>query len=468
MSRLFYLFILSFIVISKGSFATTIFGSDSSYAGVEIVLLRPADPFTGKEKELARTIVNKEGTFSIEFTPEETTWVYAYVGIYKTHLYVEQGKTYEVIFPARKDKTNADRLNPFFKYIESHLAVVNQDKDDLNMQIRMFDNSFFHFYAKHTEKVFNDDVEFEQLDKDIDQLDKPYSKSKHIYFNEYRKYKYGLLRFVAYQHKSKNVSDMYFKNQSFRENNPAFVELFNKVYEGYFSYFNRTQTGKQLGPAISGRSYSEVCRVLALDEVLQPEELLNMVLLKSLHEEFYDDNYSRSAMLALLDSMLLVNENSLVKSSAESIREKVTKLLPGHEPPYFELYDIDSNLVKLSDFKGKFVYLNFCSCFSYTCINEFVMLHNLYRKHNKYLEIVTIVIDDDLVVVKDFVERSGYPWKFLQFDNQPEIFQQYDVRVFPTYYLIDNEGKLSMSPAPAPAEEFEGRLFKVLRARGVL
>lgn len=459
---------LEIFFIKDAKASTVIYGADTNYRGQEISFLQMQDPFTGKEKVLGTSIVDENGAFKFELDIKETQYLFAYLGIHKVFLFAEVGKSYEVLLPQRIDKVDADRLNPFFQYTEVHLGILNPDKDELNMLIRMFNDSFSPYYAKHNEKVFSDDVEFEQLDNDIEQLDKPFSKSKNAYFNNYRKYKYGLLRFVAYQHKSKSVSDLYFKNQPFLANNPAFVDLFNLVYERYFSYFVRTKNGMLLAPAIRNKSYTQVREVLAFDQVLQPDEHLNMVLLHGLHEEFYDDNYSRSAMLTIMDSLLIVSDNPLIKETAVSIREKVTKLLAGFEPPAFELYDKDSNLVSLDDFKGKFVYLSFCSCFSYTCLNEFVMLQNLHKKHSKYLEIVTVVIDDDVQVMKNFLERSGYQWTFLHFDNNPEIFKKYDVRAFPTYYLIDDEGKLSMSPAPAPAEEFEGRLFKVLRSKGIL
>lgn len=455
-------------LITYLSFGVTISGTNSEYANTEISFLKAADPFSGKETVVISGSINDIGEFTLDFEIKETMFIYAYLGVHRVYLYIEPEKKYQIILPQRIDKKNADQLNPYFIETDVHLGLKNPDKDELNMQIRMFSDSFSPFFAKHNEKVFSDDVEFDQLDKDIEQLDKPFSKSKNQYFNEYREYKYGLLRFIAYQHKSKSVSDMYFKGKRFLQNNPAYVELFNMVYENYFSFFTRTEVGKGLGPAIRNKSYTDTKKVLSYDEVLQPDELLNMVLLRSFYDEFYDDNYSRSAMLSIVDSIVAVNDNELVKSTALSIREKVTKLLAGFEPPFFELYDIDSNLVTLDKFKGKFVYLNFCSCFSYTCLNEFVMLQNLHNKHNKYLEIVTVVIDDDVQVMKDFLLRSGYNWTFLHYDNTPQIFKEYDVRVFPTYYLIDDEGKLSMSPAPAPAEEFEGRLFKVLRAKGIL
>jgi hypothetical protein len=47
-----------------------------------------------------------------------------------------------------------------------------------------------------------------------------------------------------------------------------------------------------------------------------------------------------------------------------------------------------------------------------------------------------------------------------------EIIDQYDVRAYPTYYLIGPSGKLQMSPAPSPAEGFESQLFKLMRSKG--
>jgi hypothetical protein len=96
------------------------------------------------------------------------------------------------------------------------------------------------------------------------------------------------------------------------------------------------------------------------------------------------------------------------------------------------------------------------------------MLNSLYDKHQELLEIVTILVDNDYDVINSFLERSNYPWIFLHYGNQASIIKEYDVRAFPTYYLIGQDGKLEVSPAPSPGEEFEARLFKLLREKGVL
>lgn len=461
-------FIVFFLFCSIIVRASIIRGNDSTYGGQAIEFYIQADPITGQDSLVGKANVGSDGAFRVEINLSETNMVYAFPGIYKIFLFLEAGEEYDIVLPPFHPKTDADRLNPFFKPVETHLGTHQFNENDLNIQIRMFNDAYLPYYNKHVDKVFSD-KDFEALDKDIAEMDKPFSKSKNTYFNDYRNYKFGMLRMLAWQHKSKAISDEYFRGKPFLYNNPAYIDLFNMVYEKYFTYFSRGDEQKLLSHALStDKTYESVRIALQSDEVLQPDNLLNMVLLKGLHDEFYKDSYSRSGLLEILDSFIKSVTDNRQRQIANSIRTKVTRLLVGYYPPDFKLYDKDSNLVSLQKFKGKYVYINFCACFSYSCLNEYAMLQKLYEKHSKYIEIVTIIIDDDVETMKDFVKQSGYNWTFLHFDHQPGILQEYDVRALPTYFLIDNQGKLAMSPAPSPAEEFEGRLFKELRAKGVL
>ena len=130
-------------------------------------------------------------------------------------------------------------------------------------------------------------------------------------------------------------------------------------------------------------------------------------------------------------------------------------------------YDKDGTLVSLSDLKGKYVYLNFCTCNSYSCIKEFDLLKKLAIKYKDYkLVIVTIAIDESREQMANYVNKTKLNWLFLYYGNQPDILKTYDIRAFPTYYLIGPDGKLIMSPAPSPGENFELQLFNIMRARG--
>ncbi len=448
--------------------AVIIEGKDSTYAGQLLKFMIPKDPITGNDSILGTVKVQPDGYFSVEFDITETMQVNLFPGKYKFYLFVEPGKSYYILMPPFQAKETKDKLNPFFMPVEYHLGTKDFSKNELNLQIRMFMDAYIPYYKKHINKVFTD-TDFEQLDNDIQKMEKPFEKSKNKFFNDFRNYKYGMLRILAYQHKSKAISDLYFKDKPFLYYNSAYIDLFIMLYDQYFIHFSRGDEEKKLHNALTvTRTYDAVKAALMEDGVIKPAELLNMVILKCLYDEFYDDNYARNSLLTVLDSFIESVEDPYQNYIARNIRNKVTKLLSGFEPPEFELYDVDSNLFTLQKLRGKHIYLNFCSCFSYSCLNEFVILKKLYEKHHEYLEIVTIVIDEDPELIRDFVKRSHYPWIFLHYANSPQVLKDYDIRAYPTYYLIDNKGKLAISPAPAPADGFEMILFKELRSKGIL
>lgn len=467
--KYFFLFIqvVCFFQLTQAGSTTLLSGCDSSYATLTITLNRQSDPVSNAEIVIGTCKVAPDGCFSLSFTLDEITQVFAYIGIYKIHLYAVPGKTYTIILPPRQDKKAEDFLNPYFSPTIVHLGTLQFEDGELNTHIRMFNDSYLPYYNKHILKL-NANADFSELDKDIARIEKPFSTSTDTFFNNYRKYRYGLLRYLAYQHKSKSISNDYFRDMPVLYNNLAYVELFNKVYDKYFYRFSNTEEGKVLGENITNRDLGAIRKTLSSDEVLSNGDLLDLVILKCLHDEFYDDNYSRSTLLDVLDTLIKTEQTPQLVDAAKSIRGKVTRLLVGFEPPDFQLFDRDSNVISLQNLRGKYIYLNFCSCFSYTCMNEFLMLNTLYDKHKNILEIVTILIDNDKDVINSYLARSNYPWLFLHYGNQSSIISDYDVRAFPTYYLIDRNGKLAISPAPSPGDDFEARFFKLLRERGEL
>ena len=90
-------------------------------------------------------------------------------------------------------------------------------------------------------------TDFSELDTDIEKIEKPFGNSTNKYFNNYREYRYGILRLLATQKKVKSISEKYFKNKPVLYDNPAYMELFNQVYNKYFMFFEeRKKEGKYI------------------------------------------------------------------------------------------------------------------------------------------------------------------------------------------------------------------------------
>jgi len=444
----------------------TLAGTSKSYANDELVFYRYSDLITMSEEELGRCTVDGNGNFSCPIKINETTFIFSHLGIYRIYLFAEPGKTYDLVLPDKEDKSEAQRLNPYFRETDMLVGITNIGKTDLNYHINSFDLAF----NEKFDLIINDSYKGRtniNIDSLINTIESRYTNLKQPYFDTYRYYRYGLLKQITYIQKAKSTSEHYFLNKPVKYNNTAFMELFNLVYDKYFIFFSRTEIGNAVFKNITQeKSLYNLKKTLASDNVLSNDTLKELVILKGLHDGFFDDKFSRSALLTILDSLYFTSKIPEHLVIAQNIRTKVTHLLAGFVPTPFELYNDKGKLVKLDDFKGKYIYLNFCTSTSYTCLQEFTLLQKLYEKHKQLLEIVTICVDKDKQDMSNLLKNAGYDWTFLHYGNKPEIVKDFDVRAYPTYFLIGPDRKLLLSPAQSPREDFEIQFFKILRSRG--
>lgn len=441
-------------------------GKAPDYAGVELVFNKYTDYITYTEYEAGKTKIGANGDFEIKIEGKEITYLFFSIGIYKAYFFLEPYKVYEIVLPERKDKSETEKINPYFEETFVHIAIANEGDNGLNRQIGLFDSEF--------EKLFSEVIQGQIIINSTGVLDsiiqiievKFHFDANHTFFDTYRKYRYGFLRYVTMHQKSRSISDNLFLNHAVLYNNPAYMELFNQLYNKYFLFFGRTREGKKIYDDIGKyQSLSRLKKTLSSDNVLKEENLLEFVILKGLHDGFYSADFSRQKLLTILDSIELTTNNSNHRLISQFIRSKVTRLLVGYDPPAFELPDKEGKTRKLTDFAGKYVYLNFCTPASYSCLSEFETLQWLKNKHKENLEIVTVLVGDKLESMQEFLKIKPYNWTFLFYGDQPKILKEYDVRTFPTYYLIDRQGKLVISPAPSPSENFEMALFRIMRGR---
>ncbi len=474
----FFLFFLGFNIFTSYAGMVVIHGNSAEYKGAILSFYHYNNQISNKEVLIANSKVKENGDFELSFEVTQTDYIFCHTGVFFLYMFIEPNCDYTITLPSRIDKKQDDILNPFFKELRVHLLIsafhsnlllTNELPDkELNFLIQQFDNYFDPYYEKYASNIYTKNG-VKGMDTTMHTIEATFGGIKNPYFQSYYTYRVGLLKFMSTSFKSRNISNNYFLNKPVLYNNPAFMELFNQVYEKYFVYFGRTKEGKVIYDNINtAKSLTRLKNTLAQNQVLANDTLKEFVILKGLHDGFYEMEFSREALLQVLDSLSLTTKIEKHKVIAGDIREKVTRLIPGFSPPPFKMLNQDSTWVSLNDFKGSYVYVMFCTTQNYACLKEYDLIKKLYEKHGKILKIVTISFDETLADTRMFAKKMKYNWTFLHFGNQPEILKDYDIRTFPTYFLIDREGKLAMSPAPSPAENFEVYLFQQLRAKGIL
>jgi peroxiredoxin len=463
--HIFFLFITCSLLEAQ---PVIISGNAPSYAGQELVFSTIADYISGTEKELGRAMIASSGDFRIEITAENTLQVFAILGVFKTNLWIEPRQEYHIILPEKVEKSPEEVLNPFFEPVEIQLAIENFREDELNTLIMMFRDAYNPYYNKHVNDIYSKSQPG-RIEADIELIEKSFRNYSNPYFKAYRYYSYGQLKFLASLQKVSSIAEEYFEGKPVLYDHPAYMELFDQVYNKYFTFLGRSETGKKIYSDINlYHSYSSLLQTLSEDTHITSDTLREMVILKSVYDEFYSMEFSRDGLLSILDSLILTTRIPMHKQTGMIIRHKITRLQEGYDPPYFELMDEDSNLVSLKDFSGKYIYLNFCTSSSYACLNEYKLLQDIYQRHHQKLVVVTISTDPYNTSFDQFRSKNNYQWVFLYYGHQPSVIKDFDIRAFPTYFLIGPDGKLIYSPAPSPSENFEIKLFEAMRDRGDL
>jgi len=144
------------------------------------------------------------------------------------------------------------------------------------------------------------------------------------------------------------------------------------------------------------------------------------------------------------------------------------KLAPGQPAPDFDIITEDGRKMKLSDLRGKVVYLNFWASWCKQCMGEIIYEKKMkLLTKDKPLEFVYLSIDNDTTIEYGAIKKYGLDGTFTTVTGGwgAKELQQYNVQSLPAYFLIDEDGNFALQNTPSPMHATEltldiGKLYK--------
>ena len=134
--------------------------------------------------------------------------------------------------------------------------------------------------------------------------------------------------------------------------------------------------------------------------------------------------------------------------------------------PDFSLKDADGKVVKLSDYKGKVVLLDFWATWCGPCKIEIPWFMQFEREHkDKGFSVIGVAMDDDgWNAVKPFIQQVGVNYRVVLGDDSTA--QMYGgVDALPTTFLIDRGGSIAaVHQGLASKQDFENGIEELLQA----
>lgn len=460
-------------------FSVRILGHAPGAEGREIVWKSDTDDISSNFMVLDRTVIDSNGQFQLQtdlFSDIRCT--YLEIDYYSASLFVETGRTYHLEFSEFNYDMDED-MNAFI--VSNYLPDIpymlvdengNMDKEDLNFLIGKYSYSYQNMLAQHFEKV-TVQGDTTPIMNFLRQSEQNFKEIDNAYFQDYRRYYEAGLKDFAGIMNSRELFEVYIDSQDYHRFNPAQRDFYKVYFTKYFQT-NRFLPFDQFRRIINQPSYTTTKRKevlldsMGIDYRLRNEKLREWVLILGLSEEMWNERLNVTNMTAILRD---IANTSKFKDNATAASNFLKSWKENEEKRYFKdvlLRDTLSESVKVEDLlePGKFHYFIFTrSAYSMcpSCQEELNVLQRVWKEVGDNVKdavrIITVNCDYSFDTYLRDAMIHRYPWVHLNFNKNIDWIRKIDAARFPSYFLVDDKGRVLNSDFNAPSQNI-GDVFR--------
>lgn len=142
------------------------------------------------------------------------------------------------------------------------------------------------------------------------------------------------------------------------------------------------------------------------------------------------------------EELLTLEEKPLAAEPREAAAAETEAPKSIYGPYDFALTSVDGSPVKLSDYQGKVVLVNFWATWCGPCVVETPSLVRVYHKYrDRGFQVIGVAMQSEEDNVKKFVDKYHVPYAIAR-DTTSEIGLRYQVFALPSSFLFTPEGKV--------------------------
>lgn len=135
----------------------------------------------------------------------------------------------------------------------------------------------------------------------------------------------------------------------------------------------------------------------------------------------------------------------MIVKTTQSSGKGLAKVKLNDQAPEFSLKDVNGKVVNLSNYKGKFVLIDFWAAWCPPCRKENPNVVSAYKMFkNKNFEILGVSLDEDDSKWKEAIAKDGLTWTQVSDLSgwKSSVVELYGIESIPSNFLLNPEGKI--------------------------
>jgi hypothetical protein len=463
-SKRFTYFILLFSFFGRGQNVSIKGMAHPWYAGKVIQLSVAGDYITNLPRLLTSDTIAEDGSFGLFTHADYTHPVELKVRNVTARLYVEAGGQYSVTLPEPSEKVEQ------FKDVDHSisLSVFSADNQELNVLIFDYERLYNSLFIPAESRFLSRLLMFRLADSLQKLCDARYKDVNNAFFRSYVRYSIASINASVSRGESFLVNE-YILRRPLLYDHSEYMRFFNACFRGYLNAVASHFKGESMYQIINVKGdLPGLHALLKQDEFLKNDTLRELVILSNLWDFYFNPGFSADAVNSLVSQ---INSSTTIKKHREitaSMLVFFNKLQEGSAAPDFVARTKQGTVGSLSNFKGRWVYINFFSTDNAESLKEMPKIASLIKTYGHKVVFLSICTDENVAAYQSFLRANPkFTWTIWH-NNAPGVTQTAKDRYFVTggeaYFLVNHEGYLSLSPAPSPSRGIEYRfnvIFKI-------
>ncbi len=462
MKHIFYIFILS---ILSSSFAvakeTTLSGVAETYAGKTLTLRIFTDQIVKNEIILSEVTVDTAGFFSFVVDIVSPIQVFIPMDLYNGFIYLEPGKSYQVKLPEFIEKSLPQKLDPYFVPTDYLLEIEALERGDFNFQLMEFEEAFDFYSIKHL--IYGNDQD--SIRASIRDMRNIFSDLSHPFQVRFKEYRFLLLENLSFGIAQDSIIAQLNQMGTDMEN-PAFWDVFDNIFSDFIRNSADNKEDYSMFRKIVEDGNAKMLFLLLKNRYgITDAYLKELVAIKLISDLVNVEDFDKFKVIELLRKLgggIQAEQNREVLTS---VIERAIANTIGSPAPDFIGTDAKGKQHTLSDYKGKYIYLNVGNTQIDQTQKDLNVLSRFYDTYKKELVVINLFLYD----TPEQVARTAAPYKdkmiFLHIDHPDLLRKIYRIQNIPSSFLLDRDGNFLMTKGAEPNDELRVFLQRIIPSR---